>query len=91
MKDLKYLASYTIPIVAMLGLVLKNYWAFLTPVYAFVLVPILEIALPIETSNLSEEKAQNKASNRFFDFLLYLNLPIVYGLLSYFFMEHYSS
>lgn len=84
MRDLKYLASYTIPIVAIMGLVLKNYWVFLTPIYAFVLVPILEIALPIETSNLSEEKAQSKASNRFFDFLLYLNLPIVYGIVLYF-------
>jgi len=83
-SDLKYLASYSIPVMVCIGLYLKGPWAFLTPVFAFVLVPLLEIAMPINANNLSAQEAQSKASNRFFNGLLYLNLPIVYGLIGYF-------
>lgn len=85
MKDLKYLISYTIPLCAALGLLLKGPWAFLTPIYAFVLVPILEVLLPVNTDNLEESQAASKNTNRFFDFLLYLNVPIVFGIVFWFF------
>jgi alkane 1-monooxygenase len=84
MKDLKYLISYSIPIACFLGLYLRNYWVFFTPIFAFVLIPILEILLPVQTENLSEEEVVTKNNNGFFDILLYLNLPIVYMLLGWF-------
>jgi alkane 1-monooxygenase len=40
--------------------------------------------MPINASNLTTQQAQSKAANRFFNVLLYLNLPIVYGLIGYF-------
>lgn len=84
MKDFKYLVAYSIPAAAIAGLLLRSYWSFFTPVFAFVLVPILEIILPQNPENLSEETATSKAKNRFFDILLYLNLPLVYGILLWF-------
>ena len=84
MKDLKYLVSFSIPIACFLGLYLQNYWVFFTPIFAFALIPILEIILPIQNENLSEEEVLTKDNNVFFDVLLYLNLPIVYGLLGWF-------
>ena len=38
MKDLKYLAAFSIPIVAFIGLYFKGPLAYLTPVYAFVMI-----------------------------------------------------
>ncbi|MFC7356164.1 alkane 1-monooxygenase [Jejudonia soesokkakensis] len=84
MKDLKYLASFSIPLTAILGLYVREEWVFLTPVVAFVLVPILEIILPIKTANLSENEVLSKDNNRLFNVLLYLNLPLVYGILGWF-------
>uniref|UniRef100_UPI004048EFBA alkane 1-monooxygenase n=1 Tax=Gelidibacter sp. TaxID=2018083 RepID=UPI004048EFBA len=81
MKDLKYLAAFSIPVVAIIGLLLKGPFVFLTPVYAFVIIPLLELVFPVDTYNISKEEADNKLKNKFFDWLLYLNLPIVYGLI----------
>ena len=81
MKDLKYLVAYSIPVTTIIGLFLQSYWAFLTPVFAFVLVPILEMIMPLDPKNLSDKEAFNKSKNKFFDMLLYLNLPLVYGIL----------
>lgn len=84
MKDLKYLVSYSIPLAVVIGLFFRNYWVFFTPVFAFVIIPVFEILLPVKTENLSEGEIEKKKNNLFFDILLYLNLPIVYGILGYF-------
>ena len=83
MKDLKYLAAYTIPIVAFLGLYLKSIWVFLTPVYAFVFIPVLELIFPIDNTNIDEKLVDSRLKRKLFDWLLYLNLPIVLAILVY--------
>jgi alkane 1-monooxygenase len=83
MKDLKYLAAFTIPISAFIGIYFKGYWSFITPVYAFVLIPALELLLPVNTSNFEGEEREAKQKNKLFDWLLYLNIPLVFGLFYY--------
>ena len=83
MKDLKYLAAFSIPITAFIGLTFQGYWSYFTPVFSFVLIPVFELVLPQDTSNYSIETSQKRAKNILFDWLLYFNLPIVYGLLFY--------
>ncbi|WP_299883612.1 alkane 1-monooxygenase [uncultured Lacinutrix sp.] len=80
MKDLKYAAAFSLPLVAFIGLYFKGIYSFLTPVYAFVIIPILELILPIETKNLNKEEVDSKLKRKVFDWLLYLNLPIVFSL-----------
>ena len=81
MKDLKYLCAFSIPIVAVLGIYYKGFLVFAVPLYAFVLLPLLEVILPLDVSNLTSEEADNKKHKKIFDWLLYFNLPIVYGLI----------
>ncbi|MDP5158406.1 MAG: alkane 1-monooxygenase [Flaviramulus sp.] len=81
MKDLKYLASFSIPLMCFIGLQYQDIFSFLTPFYAFVIIPLLEIILPIDNHNISETKAESLKLKKLFDWLLYLNFPIVYGLL----------
>ena len=81
MKDLKYLFAFTIPLMAFIGLYFKGIYAFLVPVYAFVFLPIFEIIFPIDEKNLETIEVENKLKNKLFDWLLYLNFPIVFGLL----------
>lgn len=81
MRDLKYLAAFSIPIICFLGISLRGLWTYATPVYAFVLIPFLEVLLPLDHENLSRESAESKSKQRVFDWLLYLNVPIVFALL----------
>ncbi|WP_299272244.1 alkane 1-monooxygenase [uncultured Psychroserpens sp.] len=80
MKDLKYLAAFSVPLVAFISLYFKGYFTYLTPIYAFAIIPLLELIFPIDTKNLSDDEADHKLKRQIFDWLLYLNLPIVYGL-----------
>ncbi len=86
-NDLKYLAAYSIPASAIIGLSFRDYWSFITPIFAFVLMPIIEILLPVNSNNLSEKEEKSKENNFFFDVLLYVNLPLVYGILVWFYRD----
>ena len=83
MKDLKYLAAYTLPVSAIISLYYQGYWSYFTPFYAFVIIPVLELLLPLDSSNINEDELETKKNKVLFDWLLYLNVPIVYGLLIY--------
>ncbi len=83
MKDLKYLAAFTLPISAVISLYYQGYWSFFTPFYAFVIIPVLEMLLPQDSSNINQDEREAKKNKVLFDWLLYLNVPIVYGLLIY--------
>ena len=81
MRDLKYLAALTIPLSAVISLYFKGYWSYFTPFYAFVIIPFMEIILPEDPKNLEPSEREHKSKKRVFDWMLYLNVPIVYGLL----------
>ena len=83
MKDLKYLAAFTLPLSAVVSLYFKGSWSYFTVTYAFVLIPILEIMLPHDQSNLEGVAREEKANSKLFDWMLYLNIPLVFGLLCY--------
>lgn len=83
--DLKYLWGFIgVPYIVLISLIFNGYWTFFAPIIAFVGIPTLEQVLPRKKTNHSEETETSKLSNRFFDVLLYLNVPIQYGLLFYF-------
>jgi alkane 1-monooxygenase len=77
MRDLKYLAALSIPLCAVIGIYLKDIWFYLTPVYAYIFIPVLELLLPQNDANFTKEETENRKVNPLFDWLLYLNLPIV--------------
>ncbi|MGC1472840.1 MAG: alkane 1-monooxygenase [Psychroserpens sp.] len=91
MKDLKYLTAFSIPLMALIGIYFKGELVFLTPFYAFVMIPVLELIFPIDTNNLSSEAVESNLKRKVFDWLLYLNLPIVYGLVFFGIYEASSS
>ena len=81
MRDLKYLAALTIPLSAIISLYFKGAWSYFTPFYAFVLIPVLEILFPEDAHNLDRDEKTSKSNNRLFDWMLYLNVPVVYSLI----------
>jgi len=47
----------------------------------------LELIFPIDEHNLEYNEIESKLKNKLFDWLLYLNLPVVFGILIYCLME----
>ncbi|MEL7159674.1 MAG: alkane 1-monooxygenase, partial [Bacteroidota bacterium] len=82
-RDLKYLLAYLLPLSGYLGLYLGGVWSFGSIYVAFVLLPILEFVLPARTDAHAPEEEAERAHNRFFDYLLYVNLPLLYGAIVY--------
>ena len=86
-RDLRYLLAYTVPATALLGLRLGGAWAWLTLAYAFGLVPLLEWLLPPAPAGPAAPAATEARRPAFFDGLLYLNVPLLLGVLGYFLLR----
>jgi alkane 1-monooxygenase len=80
MKDLKYLFAYLLPLSAALSLAWQGPWAWATVVLSFAIIPVVEIWTPQSTENVQPEEEQPRSHRRLFDVLLYLNLPILFGI-----------
>ncbi len=81
MKDLKYLCAYTVPLMALIGHLQLGVYTYLTPIYAFICIPLLELLTPSSSQNFDNETKLSKSKKKIFDWMLYINLPIVYGIL----------
>ncbi|MCB0637895.1 MAG: alkane 1-monooxygenase [Lewinella sp.] len=84
-RDAKYLLAYLAPLAGFLGLYLGGYWSAGSIYIGFVAIPLLELVLPQSTANHRPEEEATRSGLRFFDWLLYLNLPILWGLVIYYF------
>lgn len=83
-SDAKYLLAYLIPAMAYAGVQWAGAWVWLTPCVVFGLFPLLEIFLKGITENIPSADEAVRSHLRLFDVLLYLNVPIVYGILGFF-------
>lgn len=91
MKDLKYLFAYTVPISTLVSFSSSGFGTYSAVMYAFVILPILDIVLGKDNSNLSTEKSETKNVNKIFDWMLYVNLPVVYCIMLYGFFKIYNN
>ncbi len=83
---MKYLLAYCVPLIAFFGIYYGGFWSYAGVLFAFGMLPLLELILPKNDKNYTKAEIENKLKNRFFDVLLYLNVLIVYGML--FFVLH---
>ena len=79
-KDLKYLMSYSIALTAFIGILYGGPFVYLTVVYTFVFIPVLESYTKEGKNTYTDDEKKNRNLDPFFDFLLYLNIPIVFGI-----------
>jgi len=80
MKDLKYLMSYSIALMAFIGISLGGFYNYLAVVFTFIFIPILETIVKKSDEEYTEEEKKIRLLDPFFDLLLYLNIPIVFGI-----------
>ncbi len=89
-KNLKYLAAYSVPLGAFLGIYLKGGWTWTVVLVAFVGLPLMELILPFSKNNPNPQDEEKLSSMVWFDYLLYLHVPLIYILLFYFLEQRHE-
>ena len=87
MKDLKYLLAYTVPVSAYLSFESTGIWTYSAVFYAFIVLPVLDVLAGESSTNLDKDTAIEKNRMWIFDAMLYANVPIVFGLMAFFFVQ----
>jgi alkane 1-monooxygenase len=85
MKKLKYLSILALPLTVFVSFNSSGVLTFLPVFVFFGLVPLLEMAFQPDAKNLDERERELAANDKYYDYLLYLMLPIQWGFLIYFF------
>jgi alkane 1-monooxygenase len=80
-KRYSYFLAYFSIIVAALGLMLNGMASWIFPVYAFGIIPLLELFLPGSNQNLSKEEEMLVLKEKYFDWMVFFILPFQWGLL----------
>ena len=83
-SDYKYLLAYLGPLFCWAGLYFQSYVSPGMFYLAFVIIPILEFILP-HAARTPDKAEEERKQIFFFDLLLYLHVPILYGLMVYYF------
>lgn len=84
MKKLKYLSILALPLTVFVSFNSSGVLTFLPVFVFFGLVPLLEMAFKPDARNMDENERTLAASDKYYDYLLYLMLPIQWGFLIYF-------
>ena len=87
MKDLKYLMAYSVPLSVVISFYFKGVSSYTALAYVFVFIPLTESLIPIKENKHANTNTTKRALNPIFDWLLYLNVPIVYAILGYWLYE----
>ena len=90
MKDLKYLFAYTVPAAAFFSFQSTGIWTYSLVFYAFLVIPLLDVIAGESQKNLLSEDASYKKTKWVFDLMLYINLPLVFGLLFFVFFNVFT-
>ena len=83
MKDAKYLMAFSVPLSVFISIYFREIFSYTSTLYVFLFIPVVELFLPTHLSTFSEQESKSRLKDKFFDWLLYLNVPIVYLILFY--------
>jgi len=82
-QDIKYLFAYILPASGFLAVYARGIWSFLAVLIAFGAIPLLELLSGTDHQNLSKEEYNKRSEIKLFDWLLFLNIPILWVLFLY--------
>ena len=84
MGKIKYLAAYIIPLVAFHTLTSTGIAAYFGFIFIFVVIPFFEIVLPADTYNLNKTEKELAEEDPFYDWVIYMLIPVHLFLIYYF-------
>lgn len=79
-RPLKYISVLILPAIIYLGLMKGGAWTFSGLIFAFVIIPILELFLPASAENLDKVEEAMVKNDRIYDYMVYAIVPIQYIL-----------
>ncbi len=85
MKRFKYMLIYLLPILVWSSFHAEGLLTFLPVIFVFLLIPLLELLLRPDHSNMDAVQAEKEKKNSVYDWILYLSVPVQLGMLVYFF------
>ena len=75
--------AFSVPLSVFISIYFREIFSYTSILYVFLFIPIVELFLPTHLSTFSEQESKSRLKDKFFDWLLYLNVPIVYLILFY--------
>ncbi len=81
---IKYLFTLILPSLVMGSFYLKDYWVWIPVLYAFGLVPFIELWMKPDKGNLTKAEEAILKEDRIYDYIVYAMVPLQYGILIYF-------
>jgi len=83
-KALKYLMAFSLPLTACVAFTQYGAWTFATLLYAFALIPAVELLIRQDTHNLAKAEEEMAREDRLYDWMIYLVVPVQFALLLFF-------
>lgn len=80
----EYLLILSLPVTVIYSFLYDGWLSFLPLFIYFILVPLLELILPPNKSNIEKEQQAKLAQDKFYDIIIWLSLPIQFGVLFFF-------
>lgn len=81
MDKIKYLGIFLLPISVAISFLYEGVWAYTPVLVFFIIVPMLELFIPPDTSNKEGEEREKAEHDPYYNILLYLMVPVQYSFL----------
>lgn len=86
MQRLKFLLAFILPVTSIYGFIYDGWHCMVPLVIIFIVFPVLELLLPLDVANLEEKMEADEKNAKFYDWLLYLAVPVYLFTFVYFFV-----
>lgn len=84
LRALKYLLAVTLPLTVALSFLRNDAWTFFPVIYAFGIIPLLEVFFKPSAQNLTEVERELVKKDKSYDRLLFFMVPIQWGFVGWF-------
>ncbi|MBM3186131.1 MAG: alkane 1-monooxygenase [Bacteroidetes bacterium] len=84
MKKLKYLSIFSLPLSVLISFNFSRIWTFLPVIIFFIIVPLLELILKPNPTNLEVHEKELVEKDTFYDWMLYVMMPLQWIFIFYF-------
>ena len=75
--------AFSVPLTVFISIYFGGIFSYTSLLYVFFFIPIVELFTPTHKRIFTEKESASRLKEKLFDWLLYLNIPIVYLVLIY--------
>jgi alkane 1-monooxygenase len=84
MRALRYLVAYILPITVAISIISTGWLCYLPLIYGFAIIPLLDQLVGRKVGNLSDTDRREAISDKLYDVVIYLTVPVQLGMLFWF-------